>query len=417
MLHAVAELAEHLVRDVARVLRDEVHADALGADQPGDLLDLEEQRVRDVVEEQVGLVEEEHELRLRQVAGLRQALEQLAQHPQQRRGIDLRRAHQPVRGEDVHDPAAFRVGLHQVVQVERRFAEELVAALGFQREQVALDGPDAGGGDVAVPAPEGRGVLADMAQHRAQVLEVEQEQSVLVGDAEDQVQHAFLHLVQPEQPRQQQRPHLRHRGAHRMALLAEDVPEGDRAGEGPVVLDTEQLRPFEGLRRLAAGHAKSGEVAFHVGEEHRDSLGAEAFGETLERDGLAGAGGTGDESVPVGHRRQQAKFGGLVLGDEDGRRHGRKRRCGARCVAAGQVAGRQGKCKPGFGRRMPGDGRRTSSAEHRPSGTWLGIWDPKSGISSPTTLGRGKFMFVNFLRNQPRRLVSSLTAAGLPATS
>ena len=37
MLHAVAKLAQHIVRNVDRVLGDEVHADALGADQPHNL--------------------------------------------------------------------------------------------------------------------------------------------------------------------------------------------------------------------------------------------------------------------------------------------------------------------------------------------------------------------------------------------
>ena len=40
VLHAVAELPEHRVGHVGRVLRDEVDADALRADQPHDLLDL-----------------------------------------------------------------------------------------------------------------------------------------------------------------------------------------------------------------------------------------------------------------------------------------------------------------------------------------------------------------------------------------
>jgi len=53
--------------------------------------------------------------------------------------------------------------------------EELVAALLFQHEQVALDGPDAGGGDVAVFVGELRCVLADQLQHGAQILEVEQQ--------------------------------------------------------------------------------------------------------------------------------------------------------------------------------------------------------------------------------------------------
>ena len=72
VLHAIAELAQHLVRDIQRVLRDEVDADALGADQPHHLLDLLQQRLRRVVEQQVRLVEEEHQLRLVEIADFRQ---------------------------------------------------------------------------------------------------------------------------------------------------------------------------------------------------------------------------------------------------------------------------------------------------------------------------------------------------------
>ena len=56
--------ASDLVRHVERVLRDEIDADALGADQPHHLLDLVEQRLGRVGEQQMRLVEEEHELRL-----------------------------------------------------------------------------------------------------------------------------------------------------------------------------------------------------------------------------------------------------------------------------------------------------------------------------------------------------------------
>ena len=61
-----------------------------------------------------------------------------------------------------------------------------------------------------------------------QVLEVEQQQAALVGDAEGDVEHALLGLVEVEQARQQQRPHLGDRGADRVALLAEQVPEHHR---------------------------------------------------------------------------------------------------------------------------------------------------------------------------------------------
>ena len=66
---------------------------------------------------------------------------------------------------------------------------------------------------------------ADEAEHRAQVLQVEQQQALLVGDAEGDVEHALLDVVEIHQARQQQRAHLGDGGADRMALLAEQVPE------------------------------------------------------------------------------------------------------------------------------------------------------------------------------------------------
>ena len=127
-------------------------------------------------------------------------------------------------------PRPLAVGLHQVVEVQRRLAEEFVAALLLDREQPALDRADRGRGDVAVLRGELLRVVADVLQHRAQVLEIEQQQAVVVGDLEDEGEHAGLRLVQAQHAREQQRPHLGDRGAHRMALLAEHVPEHDRAG-------------------------------------------------------------------------------------------------------------------------------------------------------------------------------------------
>ena len=69
---------------------------------------------------------------------------------------------------------------------------------------------------------------ATIAEHGAQILEIEQQQPLLVGDAERDVEHALLDVVEIEQARQQQRPHLGDGGAHRMALLPEQIPEHDR---------------------------------------------------------------------------------------------------------------------------------------------------------------------------------------------
>ncbi len=64
VLDAVAELAEHVGRDVLRRLGDEEDADALGADQPDRLRDRLDERLARVAEQQMRLVEEEDELGL-----------------------------------------------------------------------------------------------------------------------------------------------------------------------------------------------------------------------------------------------------------------------------------------------------------------------------------------------------------------
>ncbi len=106
VLDPVAELAEDLVRHVVGKLRAEVHAHALGADDPHDLLDALAQRRRRVVEQQVRLVEEEHQLRLVEIADLRQVLEELREQPQEEARVEPRLQDQLVGREDVDDAAA-----------------------------------------------------------------------------------------------------------------------------------------------------------------------------------------------------------------------------------------------------------------------------------------------------------------------
>ena len=111
-------------------------------------------------------------------------------------------------------PSAVRA--HEVVDVERRLAEERRRALVLQHQQLALDGADGRLGDVAVLGGQlAPSSLGDVRQQRAQVLEVEQQQALVVGDLEGDVEHALLRVVELEQARQQQRPHLGDGGADR----------------------------------------------------------------------------------------------------------------------------------------------------------------------------------------------------------
>ncbi len=173
MLHPVAQLAGHFLGNVDRVLRHEEHAHALGTDQPHDLLDLVFQRLGRIVEQQVRLVEEEHQLGLFRIAHLGQALEQLGQQPQQEGGVELGAAHQLVGGEHVDEAAPLLVGGQEIVDLQRRLAEEQVCPLALEAQQLPLDGADAGLADIAIFAGQFPGVLRSPGEDRLQVLEIE----------------------------------------------------------------------------------------------------------------------------------------------------------------------------------------------------------------------------------------------------
>ena len=151
MLDAVSQLAQDAVGDVGRVLRDEVHADALASDQADHLLDLADQRGSGVREEGMRLIEEENELRELLVADFRHVRIDVGQQPEQESRIELRVEHQLVGGQHAHHAAAV-LDREEVLDVEGRLGEELLRALVLQGEQRALDGADAGRGDVSVGA-------------------------------------------------------------------------------------------------------------------------------------------------------------------------------------------------------------------------------------------------------------------------
>ena len=149
--------------------------------------------------------------------------------------------------------------------------KNFVAALVLQHQQLALDGADGLLRDVAVLRGAAPSACSAMnAEHRAQVLEVEQQQPLLVGDAEGDVEHAFLHVVEVQQPRQQQRPHLGDGGADRMALLAEQIPEHHRKFVR-LVVEAQLLGALDERLLGLADRGDAGEVALDVGGEHRDA--------------------------------------------------------------------------------------------------------------------------------------------------
>ena len=192
VLHPVPELAQHNIRNIERILADEINADAFRSDQPDHLFDFLANACLDVGEEQMRFVEEENQLRFFRIADFRQRLEQLRKHPEQKRRVNFRRLlHQLFRRQDIDHSATAAVGLDQIIEVERRLAEKFVGALRFKREQVALDRSRACRRDVPVLRFELVGIVGHVLQHRAQIFQIEQKQPGFVGDLEDHVQNAL----------------------------------------------------------------------------------------------------------------------------------------------------------------------------------------------------------------------------------
>ena len=103
-----------------------------------------------------------------------------------------------------------------------------------------------------------------------------------------------------------------------MTLLAEHIPEHGRAAGEPGSPDAEQLQPLVELGARRSRLADARQVALDVGHEDRDADGAETLGQHLQRHGLAGAGGAGDEAVPVRQRGQEREFGAAFRAMDSG---------------------------------------------------------------------------------------------------
>ena len=132
MLHAVAQLAKHGIRDIRRILRDKIDADPFRADKTDHLLDFIQQYLRRIVKQQVGFVKEEHQLRFFEVAGFRQALVEFGEHPQQAGGVQLRHLIELFSAEDINHPFTAGIDTHPVLNIQHRFAEEVLCALLLQ---------------------------------------------------------------------------------------------------------------------------------------------------------------------------------------------------------------------------------------------------------------------------------------------
>jgi len=196
-------------------------------------------------------------------------------------------------------PVAVR--LHQVIEIESRLSQKLVSALLLQGKQPALDGADAGSGNVAVLRLELFGIVAHVLQHGLQVFEVKQQQAVVIRDLERQSEHAGLCIVEVEQAAEEQGAHLGGGGADGVALLAKHIPASRRISAKGEILELEFLNSLGDFGIVPAWLADAREIALHIRCEHRHAKAAEVFGHHLQGDRLARPRGTRHQAVTVRH--------------------------------------------------------------------------------------------------------------------
>ena len=182
------------------------------------------------------------------------------EQPQQEGRVELGRVHQLVGGEDVDHALAVRHACMRSAMSSigspKNCAAPWLSSCSRPRWMAPIE-------DVlTLPycGRELRRVVAHVLQHGAQVLEVEQQQAVVVGDLEHQAEHAVLRFVQAEHAAEQQRAHVGHRGAHRVPALAVDVPErrpGSRRTRASMPQRLQSLGHL-GVRRRPAWRCRRG---------------------------------------------------------------------------------------------------------------------------------------------------------------
>jgi hypothetical protein len=102
-----------------------------------------------------------------------------------------------------------------------------------------------------------------------------------------------------------------------MAFLAENIPETD-GKTAPFIAFGFKIKlpdPVRQFSRGFAGHGHAGKIALDVGQENGNAKRAESLGHCLQAHALACACRAANQSMAVGHGRQDADF--LFAGKRD----------------------------------------------------------------------------------------------------
>ena len=104
---------------------------------------------------------------------------------------------------------------------------------------------DRSAADIAVLVLERFSVIPDVLGNGPQIFEIKQQQPLVIGDAEDNIQYPGLDIVKVKQTGEQQRAEVGDGGADRVAFLTEDIPYHHRVAMRRPVRDANILQPLE----------------------------------------------------------------------------------------------------------------------------------------------------------------------------
>ena len=253
------------------------------------------------------LVEEEDQCRVVRVSHLRQIVVERAQEPDEQAAVEPGRLHQLLRLQDIDRPSST-LGGKQILGVKVRHPEYPVPTLTLQSEEGALDSTDGGGGDIAVGGRDLLAVLRQVAQHRLQILEVIEKETILIRYPEGYLQETALHVIQLQDPLEEHRSYAGDGHTHRGPLLTEGIPEADRIALLLISLAPQTILVHTlgdgGLITTRLTHP--GQVSLGIHQEDGAAEVAKGLRQGLTGNGLTGTCSTGNQPMAIHLLRQEA---------------------------------------------------------------------------------------------------------------
>ena len=140
----------------------------------------------------------------------------------------------------------------------------------------------------------------EVGEQRLEVFQVEQQQPFAIRHLEGRKERRLLTIGQLQQIAEQQRPHFAQRSTQGMAATTMYVPQGDRVRLRTMIEPGHAGDPLGDLALRRARGAQPAQVTLDVRGEDRDPGIAELLGQPLQGHRLSGAGGAGDQAMPIG---------------------------------------------------------------------------------------------------------------------